>query len=61
MSEDLARLWEKVEAAFRNLEIAESRGLNQTALDRLYRTYLDAYAAYEAARAKEVAPAQSQR
>ena len=46
---ELARLWAAMEKAYRNLDIACERGLNQTALDRLYDAYTRALTAYQEA------------
>ena len=42
----LASLWETMLRAYRDLEMAEQRGLNVTARDRLLAKYLHTYRAY---------------
>ena len=42
----LASLWEAMLRAYRDMQIAEQRGLNVTARDRLLAKYLQTYRAY---------------
>ena len=48
----LEQLSYHMERAWRDLSIAESRGLNQHVLDRLFDTYIEALRAYDAALAR---------
>ena len=50
----LASLWEAMLRAYRDLDIAEQRGLNATALDRLLAKYLQTYHTYCAAERRVV-------